>query len=158
MPLASNHVGRTNAEGYLKPPEAMRRLFAWDPALADASLEIAEACAFDLGVGEIHFPDFPTPAGRSAGSVLAERCWRGMDRRGLKPTREVRDRLDHELAMIQTMGYAAYFLTVADIVQDIHAIGIRVACRGSAAGSLVCYLTGIPTSTRCSTACCSSAS
>ena len=45
--------------------------------------------------------------------------------------------------MIRRMGYAAYFLTVADIVADIKAMGIRAACRGSAAGSLVCYLTGI---------------
>ena len=45
--------------------------------------------------------------------------------------------------MIRRMGYAAYFLTVADIVADIRAMGIRCACRGSAAGSLVCYLTGI---------------
>src|SRR5439155_25705633 len=102
-----------------------------------------ERCAFDLGIGEVHFPDFPTPRGRSAGSVLAERCWRGMTERGMTPTRQVRDRLDHELALIQTMGYAAYFLNVADIVADIHAMGIRCACRGSAAGSLVCYLTGI---------------
>ncbi|MEX2458126.1 MAG: DNA polymerase III subunit alpha, partial [Actinomycetota bacterium] len=143
VPLASGHVSRTNAEGFLKPAEDMRRLFAWDPSIADATLQVAEACAFDLGVGEVHFPAFPTPPGRSAGSLLAERCWRGMDRRGMRSTRDVRDRLDHELAMIQTMGYAAYFLTVADIVDDIHAIGIRVACRGSAAGSLVCYLTGI---------------
>ncbi len=45
--------------------------------------------------------------------------------------------------MIRRMGFAAYFLTVADIVADVKAMGIRAACRGSAAGSLVCYLTGI---------------
>ena len=45
--------------------------------------------------------------------------------------------------MIRRMGYAAFFLTVADIVADVKAMGIRCACRGSAAGSLVCYLTGI---------------
>ncbi|HYT81075.1 MAG TPA: DNA polymerase III subunit alpha, partial [Actinomycetota bacterium] len=106
-------------------------------------MEIAGRCEFDLRVGELHFPDFPTPRGRSAGSVLAERCWRGMADREMKPTNEIRDRLNHELGLIQTMGYAAYFLTVADIVQDIRAMGIRVACRGSAAGSLVCYLTRI---------------
>src|SRR5438034_4048106 len=66
-----------------------------------------------------------------------------MGDREMRPTREVRDRLDRELAQIQVMGYAAYFLTVADIVADIRAMGIRCACRGSAAGSLVCYLTGI---------------
>ena len=143
VPLAANHVSRRNDEGWLKPAGEMRRLFAERPELCDATLEIAERCTFDIGIGKVHFPQFPTPAGRSAGSVLAERCWRGMAERGMRPTREVRDRLDLELAMIQTMGYAAYFLTVADIVDDVRAMGIRCACRGSAAGSLVCYLTRI---------------
>ncbi|MGQ0668592.1 MAG: DNA polymerase III subunit alpha [Actinomycetota bacterium] len=143
VPIAAHHVGRRNAEGYLKPAPLMRSLFAERPDLCDATLEIAESCAFDLGLRRVHFPEFPTPAGRSAGSVLAERCWRSMDDRGMKPTQLVRDRLDLELSMIQRMGYAAYFLTVADIVADIRAMGIRCACRGSAAGSLVCHLTGI---------------
>jgi len=143
VPIASHHVTRTNAEGYLKASREMRALFAERPDLCDRTLEIAESCGFDLGLRRVHFPEFPTPRGRSAGSVLAERCWRGMEARDMRPGREVRDRLDHELALIQKMGYAAYFLTVADIVQDIKAMGIRCACRGSAAGSLVCYLTGI---------------
>src|SRR6266536_1912238 len=143
VPLAEHHVSRRNGEGYLKRAEDMRALFAENPDLSDRTVEIAGRCEFDLRVGELHFPDFPTPRGRSAGSVLAERCWRGMADREMKPTNEIRDRLNHELGLIQTMGYAAYFLTVADIVQDIRAMGIRVACRGSAAGSLVCYLTRI---------------
>ncbi len=143
VPLAEHHVSRRNSEGYLKPAEEMRALFTERPDLCERTAEIAERCEFDLRVGERHFPDFPTPRDRSAGSVLAERCWQGIEDRGMKPTREVRDRLDHELAMIQTMGYAAYFLTVADIVDDIRAMGIRVACRGSATGSLVCHLTRI---------------
>ena len=143
VPLAANHVTRRNAEGYLAPAQEMRRLFAERPDLCDRTVDVAERCQFDLGLGQIHFPEFPAPKGRSAGSVLAERCWRGMKERGMKPTREVRDRLDHELAQIQVMGYAAYFLTVADIVDDIRAMGIRCASRGSAAGSLVCYLTRI---------------
>jgi len=143
VPLASNHVSRKNSEGYLKSAGEMRSLFTERPELCDRTLDIAERCEFDLGIGQVHFPEFPTPRGRSAGSVLAERCWRGLPERGMKPTREVRDRLNHELALIQTMGYAAYFLTVADIADDIRAMGIRCACRGSAAGSLVCYLTRI---------------
>jgi len=142
-PIASHHVSRKNAEGYLKSGDQMRALFAEAPELCDLTLEIADRCRFDIGLREVHFPRFPTPEGRSAGSVLAERCWQGMGDRGMRPTREVRDRLDHELALIQTMGYAAYFLTVADICSDIRAMGIRTACRGSAAGSLVCHLTGI---------------
>ncbi len=143
VPLASNHVSRANAEGYLKSPREMWDLFAERPDLCLATLDVADRCRFDLHVREVHFPDFPTPKGRSAGSVLAERCWRGLDDRGMNPTQEVRDRLDFELGQIQTMGYAAYFLNVADIVDDIRSMGIRCACRGSAAGSLVCYLTRI---------------
>jgi error-prone DNA polymerase len=143
VPLAEHHVSRRNAEGYLKPAGEMREVFARLPEACHRTMEIAERCEFDLGVGTVHFPEFPTPRGRSAGSVLAERCWRGLQDRGMRSTPEVRDRLDHELAQIQVMGYAAYFLTVADICADIRAMGIRVACRGSAAGSLVCYLTRI---------------
>jgi error-prone DNA polymerase len=143
VPIASHHVTRKNAEGYLKSSEQMRALFAERPDLCDRTNEIADRCRFDIGLGQIHFPDFPTPANRSAASVLAVRCWRGLEDRRMKPTGEVKHRLDHELALIHTMGYAAYFLTVADICDDIRAMGIRSACRGSAAGSLVCYLTRI---------------
>ena len=142
-PHNSTNVTRSNAEGYLKTAREMRALFAERPDLCDTALDVAESCRFDLGLHQVHFPEFPTPAGRSAGSVLAERAWRGVEDRGMKRTPEVEDRLNLELSMIQRMGYAAYFLTVADIVQDIKAMGIRCACRGSAAGSLVCYLTGI---------------
>ena len=143
VPVAQHHVSRVNAEGFLKPAGEMRALFAERPDLCDRTIELAESCMFDVGLRTVHFPDFPTPRGRSAASVLVERCWRGMDGRGMQATHEVKDRLDLELALIQRMGYAAYFLTVADIVADIKAMGIRCACRGSAAGSLVCYLTGI---------------
>ncbi|HEY7478505.1 MAG TPA: DNA polymerase III subunit alpha [Actinomycetota bacterium] len=143
VPIASNHVTRANAEGWLKPPAAMRALFAERPGLCDESLRLAERVTFDLGLRRIHFPDFPTPAGRSADALLAERCWRGVDDRGMRETPALRDRLHLELSMIRRMGYAAYFLTVAEICADIRAMGIFAACRGSAAGSLVCYLTGI---------------
>ena len=143
VPIAQNHVTRANAEGYLKGARAIRALFHERPDLCDATLQIAEMCAFDLGLKRPHFPDFPVPEGRSALSVLAERCRRGISDRDVEPTHEVLDRLDHELAMIDTQGFAAYFLTVADIVADIRSMGIHCACRGSAAGSLVCYLTGI---------------
>ncbi|HET9722941.1 MAG TPA: DNA polymerase III subunit alpha [Actinomycetota bacterium] len=143
VPINRHNVSRVNAEGWLKSARDMRWLFEERPDLASATLDIAESCTFDLGLRRMHLPEFPTPAGRSASSVLAERCWRGLERREMKPTRAVRERLDHELAMIHRLGFSAYFLTVAGIVDDIRAMGIRCACRGSAAGSLVCYLTGI---------------
>jgi len=143
VPIASNHVSRLNAEGWLKPAVAMRALVAERPDLADETLHIAERVTFDLGLKRLHFPDFPTPAGRGADAVLAERCWRGVHERVMKEDETLRDRLHLELSMIRQMGFAAYFLTVADIVADVKAMGIFAACRGSAAGSLVCYLTGI---------------
>ncbi len=143
VPVAASNVSRANAEGFLKGPREMRALFTERPDLCDATLDVVEMCAFDLGLKQVHFPEFPTPAGRSADAFLAERCWRGVHERGLDETEPLRERLHHELTLIRRMGYAAYFLTVADIVADIRAMGIRCACRGSAAGSLVCYLTGI---------------
>ena len=143
VPISRTNVTRRNAEGWLKPASEMRALFGERPDLVTASLEIAESCAFDLGLRSVNFPDFPTPPGRSASSVLAERCWRGLERREMKATARVKDRLNHELSLIHRLGYSAYFLTVADVVADVKAMGIRCACRGSAAGSLVCYLTGI---------------
>ena len=143
VPVASSNVSRTNAEGWLKPSAEMRALFADRPDLCDATLELAERCSFDLGLKQVHFPDFPIPGGRSADAVLAERCWRGVHDRGMKQDERLRERVHHELSMIKQMGYAAYFLTVAEIVADVKAMGIMAACRGSAAGSLVCYLTGI---------------
>jgi error-prone DNA polymerase len=143
VPISRTNVTRRNAEGWLKPAAEMRALFAERPDLITAAVEIAESCEFDIGLRRVNFPEFPTPRGRSASSVLAERCWRGLERRELKATAKVEDRLNHELAMIHRLGYSAYFLTVADIVADVRAMGIRCACRGSAAGSIVCYLTGI---------------
>ncbi|MEX0754045.1 MAG: DNA polymerase III subunit alpha [Actinomycetota bacterium] len=140
VPLAAHHVSRRNAEGWLKPAAVMRELFAQRPDLCDATLEISERCRFDLGLRRLHFPSFPVPAGGSADAILAERCHRGFDDRGVPRTREATDRLAHELSMIRRMGYASYFLTVADIVADVRAMGIGCACRGSAAGSFVCYL------------------
>jgi len=143
VPVSSNNVSRANAEGYLKDAGAMRALFAERPDLCDATLAIAERCTYDLGLGRIHFPEFPIADGRPADAVLADRCRRGVRERGLREDERLRDRVHHELSMIRRMGFAAFFLTVSEIVADVKAMGIMAACRGSAAGSLVCYLIGI---------------
>ncbi|MGH2687079.1 MAG: PHP domain-containing protein, partial [Actinomycetota bacterium] len=124
VPIDEHHITRRNAEGYLKPPGAMRALFEDRPDLCRNTVRIAEACTFDLGLGKVHFPEFPTPPGRSPTSLLAERSHAGLARRGMRPTREVLDRLDFELDQIRRMGYAAYFLTVGDITAEVKAMGI----------------------------------
>ncbi|MGH2749067.1 MAG: hypothetical protein ACRDKB_14260 [Actinomycetota bacterium] len=84
------------------------------------------------------------PPGQTPTGLLARRCFEGARRRYGSISRAVEDRLQHELRIIFDAGFAAYFLLVADIVAHIReALGIRCACRGSAAGSLVCYVLGI---------------
>jgi error-prone DNA polymerase len=142
VPLAAHHRENTNSEAYLKSPAEMAALFRGRPDLIRNAARIAQECHVDIGLGQLHLPHYPLPRGVSANSLLARRCWEGVARRGMPHTTELRRRLDSELAMIAKLGFAGYFLTVADIVERIKAKGIRVACRGSAAGSLVCYLTG----------------
>ncbi len=103
-------------------------------------------------MGEVHFPDLEVLGAdrapgedpvRVAQQVLRERCEAGLGRRAMAATPQVRRRLDDELRMIETLGYPSYFLTVGDVVDLIRGMGVRVAARGSGAGSLVNYLLGI---------------
>jgi error-prone DNA polymerase len=144
VPLSTTQALRTNSEYYLKDARTMRALFADCPDVCDETVRIAEECEFDLDLHGYHFPEVPIPTGETPTSLLARRCFQGARRRyGVIP-KEAEDRLQHELNMIFKMGFAAYFLLVADIVSHVRfEMGIRCACRGSAAGSLVCYVLGI---------------
>ncbi|WP_432195879.1 DNA polymerase III subunit alpha [Streptomyces sp. bgisy027] len=99
----------------------------------------------DLGIGTVHFPE-PHLVGagrRSAQRALASRAVAGMVRRGYDGRRAYWERVHQELDIIAHHGFASYFLTVAQVVDDVRAMGIRVAARGSGAGSLVNHLLGI---------------
>jgi error-prone DNA polymerase len=75
---------------------------------------------------------------------LRERAEAGLSRRySSVESIDAATRLEEELATIRTLGFESYFLTVADITDIARARGIRVAARGSGAGSLICYLLGI---------------
>ncbi len=144
VPLSRAQALRGNSEYYLKDAGEMRALFADVPELADETLRIAEACDFDLDLGSYHFPEVPMPPGETATGLLARRCYEGAHRHFVRLTRDVEERLQHELRLIFKMGFAAYFLLVADIVEHArNVLGVCCACRGSAAGSLVCYVLGI---------------
>ncbi|MDX3537119.1 DNA polymerase III subunit alpha [Streptomyces sp. MB09-01] len=125
----------------LRPADA-RRL------LAETS-RTAEACAVDpeddLGMGSVHFPEarLVGAAHRSAQRVLTSRASAGMVLRGYADDRAYWERMHHELDIIAYHGFASYFLTVAQVVDDVREMGIRVAARGSGAGSLVNHLLGI---------------
>ncbi|MER8117102.1 DNA polymerase III subunit alpha [Streptomyces sp. NPDC094031] len=120
--------------------------------LADTAATAA-ACALDpradLGLGAHHFPE-PALFGAGPGTdgaarLLRRRSAEGLALRGLDRDPVALARLDEELAMISRLRYDSYFLAVGQVVADIRAKGIRVAARGSGAGSLVCHALGIAT-------------
>jgi error-prone DNA polymerase len=144
VPLSKTQALRGNAEYQFKDPAAMRDLFDDAPEACNETLRIAEACELDLDLGAYHFPKFPIPPGETPTGWLARRCYDGARRRYGNIPRAAEERLQHELNVIFKLGFAAYFLLVADIVHHVrNEMGIRCACRGSAAGSLVCYVLGI---------------
>ncbi|MFF7355551.1 MULTISPECIES: DNA polymerase III subunit alpha [Streptomyces] len=117
--------------------------------LMEQTLATAEECRVDpegdLGVGTVHFPEAHlVGAGRrTAQRALASRAVAGMVRLGYGGRRAYWERMHHELDIIAHHGFASYFLTVAQVVDDVRRMGIRVAARGSGAGSLVNHLLGI---------------
>ncbi|MFH0517194.1 DNA polymerase III subunit alpha [Streptomyces sp. M41] len=99
----------------------------------------------DLGIGTVHFPEphLVGAGGRTAQRALASRAVAGMVRRGYDGRRAYWERMHQELDIIAHHGFASYFLTVSQVVDDVRKMGIRVAARGSGAGSLVNHLLGI---------------
>ena len=104
------------------------------------TLEVAERCNVEIELGRILLPSFPTPGGRDAFEYLVELCEKGLLRRYGKATPELNERLQYELKTIREMGFADYFLIVADFIGFAKRDGVAVGPgRGSAAGSLVAY-------------------
>ncbi|MEU3289560.1 DNA polymerase III subunit alpha [Streptomyces longwoodensis] len=149
-----------SGEAWLKDPEAMLRAAerivaaaGFRPEAAHRLLEqtaaTAAACRVDpeddLGMGTVHFPEAHLVGAdrRTAQRTLASRAVAGMVRRGYTGRRPYWERMHHELDIIAHHGFASYFLTVAQVVDDVRDMGIRVAARGSGAGSLVNHLLGI---------------
>ncbi|WP_030315756.1 DNA polymerase III subunit alpha [Streptomyces flavochromogenes] len=117
--------------------------------LLEQTATVAAACLVDpeddLGIGSAHFPE-PHLVGaehRTAQRVLASRAAAGMILKGYEKRGAYWDRMHRELDVIAHHRFAPYFLTVAQVVDDVRKTGIRVAARGSGAGSLVNHLLGI---------------
>jgi DNA polymerase III subunit alpha len=135
-------------EFYLKSAEEMRAVFHEVPEACDATLRIAERVELDLVYGDrapadrrYHLPRFETPGGIALESYLRRLVDEGARARyGQDMPQEVRDRIEHELSVIISMGFAGYFLVVWDLIRHARERGIRVGPgRGSAAGSVVSY-------------------
>ena len=136
-------LDRPNAELWLKPATQMRGLFEGLPRACDATLEIAAKCRLELPLGEFHFPGADIPKGETPYSTLARESWRGLERRYKPLIPEAISRLQHELSLIDSMGFSEYFLVVKEIVDFAKSQGIRCSGRGSAGDSIVSYALGI---------------
>jgi DNA polymerase-3 subunit alpha len=131
-------------EFYLKSPADMRRLFRGElPDAMDNTLRVAEQVDLTLEFDQLRLPHFPVPEGETAESWLRKECERGLQDRYPRVTDEIRHRLGYELGIIERMGYAGYFLIVADFTRFAREQGIFTTCRGSAPGSIVTYSLGI---------------
>lgn len=131
----------------LRSPEEMAKAFADTPEAIANTLVIAQRCKFELKLGQTQLPHFATPNGQDADAYLRELCTAGIVRRygedGQK-RQDILERLSFELSVIEKTGFASYFLIVQDFVNWAKEQGIVVGPgRGSAAGSIVAYLTNI---------------
>lgn len=131
---------RSNAE--------MISAFSYIPEAIENTVKIAAMCNVDIELGNIQLPHFEVPEGYDGNSYLRQWCEKRIEQRypraGEDELKPVRERLDYELSVIAKMGWPSYFLIVADFINWAKDNKIVVGPgRGSAAGSLVCYLTGI---------------
>ncbi len=132
-----------NAERRLKAAADMQRLFRSYPDAFSLTLEIAARCRFCLSELSYEYPD-ETSESETPQQRLSRLAWTGLERRfpdGL-PQR-YREMAEKELRLVEELNFAAYFLTVHDIVQYARSQGILCQGRGSAANSILCYALGI---------------
>ena len=129
-----------HADRHLKRPAEMARLFARWPEAVARTIEIAGCVRFSLDDLAYQYPDETSEPGLTAQQTLTRLTWEGAAWRypeGI-PGKIVRT-LEHELHLIDELGYAPYFLTVHAIVRFARSRGILCQGRGSAANSAVCY-------------------
>jgi DNA polymerase-3 subunit alpha len=127
-------------EFYFKTPAEMALDFPGHEDAMRRSLEVAERCDVTLELGRIRLPKFPVPEGRDAFDYLVELCEKGLVKRYGASTPELDERLRFELKTVREMGFADYFLIVADFIGFAKRNGVSVGPgRGSAAGSLAAY-------------------
>src|SRR5256712_4161889 len=135
-------------EQYFKSQAEMAQLFADIPQALENSIEVARRCNLEIQLGKSRLPAFPTPPGVTIDDYLRQQAHAGLDARLKKSPgneeKRYRERLEFEIRTIIQMGFAGYFLIVADFINWAKGKGVPVGPgRGSGAGSLVAYSLGI---------------
>jgi DNA polymerase-3 subunit alpha len=143
-------VRRYTSQQYLRPAAQMQALFADIPEALENSVEIARRCSVMLTLGQARLPDYPVPAGSTPDGFIAAEAQRGLAQRleaaaaSPETAAAYRARLQLELDVICKMGFAGYFLIVADFIHWARGHEVPVGPgRGSGAGSLVAFALGI---------------
>ena len=144
-----NRLRYATPEFYFKSQDQMFELFKDIPGAIENTRKIADSIEIEIPMGDYHLPNFPIPANlpeQTPDSYLKTLCEKGVKEKYGDYTKELSDRLDHELKVINQMGFAGYFLITADFVKYAKDNHIPVGPgRGSAAGSLVSYSLDITT-------------
>lgn len=130
---------------YLKSPDEMEQEFLDLPEALDNTQKIAQRCDVQITLGQWYFPKLDLPKGKTPGEVLKEKAFAGCKEIFGSVTEEQEKRINYELDVIDKKGYSPYFLLESGIVNFANENGIYTNTRGSAAGSLVSYCTGITT-------------
>lgn len=151
----SRRPRRFSDRQYLRRSEEMVMLFRDYPEAIANTVEVARRCNLFLGFDENFLPDYPEADGQSVGDLLRQQTEQGLARRldvpSLRDDRDnpavepaYLDRMEMELSVIDQMGFPGYFLIVADFIRWSRENGVPVGPgRGSGAGSLVAWATGI---------------
>ena len=136
-----------NSERHLKSPQEMQQLFADLPQAIHNTVELSSRLEFTLNDLGYEFPRYPVPEGDTMNSLLRDHAWLGFrDRYGrakVDVQTRARRQIEKELALIEKLKLAGYFLIVWDLVRFCREQNILVQGRGSAANSAVCYSLGI---------------
>lgn len=133
-------------EMYFKTQREMKELFSDFPDAIKNTVEIADKCNLKFD-HKLYMPEFPIPKESKSTNLeeyLEELTWIGIEDKFDEATPEIKERVEHELGIINGMGFPGYFLIVWDFVKAARELGVMVGPgRGSAAGSIVAYALGI---------------
>ncbi|MCR5388545.1 MAG: DNA polymerase III subunit alpha, partial [Lachnospiraceae bacterium] len=140
-----NRMRYEGGQFYVKSEEEMRNIFPYAPDAIENTQKIADRCHVEFEFHNTKLPKFQVPKpGMTSDEFLRELCYTGLKNRYPDNYKELEDKLEYELSVIEKMGYVDYFLIVWDYINFARTHGIPVGPgRGSAAGSIVAYTTGI---------------
>jgi len=140
---AAGRLLSANSERYLKSAAQMSKLFRDLPEAIDNTVALAERLQFTLADLDYQFPTFPVPEGESMATYLRKLVLAGARDRCRNFNERTIRQIDHELGLIEKLGFCGYFLCIWDLVKFARDHDIMVQGRGSAANSVVCFSLGI---------------